>query len=88
MNNLPFFPDLKNKNIIITGGHGFLGKQHAEAFAKNGSNIIVLDISKNLKFEQYIKKMGVKYLFFNCNITNKQKLVGINKYLKKKKKLK
>ena len=42
------FSDLKNKNIIITGGLGFLGKQIIDAFYKEGSNIIVLDNKKKI----------------------------------------
>ena len=36
--------DLKNKNIVITGGLGFLGSQFVKAFIENHSNVIVLDI--------------------------------------------
>ena len=40
------FKDLKNKNVIITGGLGFLGKQIVDAFNEEGSNIIILDNKK------------------------------------------
>ena len=45
------FPDLKKKNIIITGGNGFLGMQLTNAFLSQGSNVFILDIktSKNRK---------------------------------------
>ena len=35
-----------NKNIIITGGNGFLGKQLTNAFLGQGSRVFVLDIKK------------------------------------------
>ena len=40
------FSDLKNKNIIITGGLGFLGRQIIDAFYEQGSKIIILDNKK------------------------------------------
>ena len=40
------FPDLKNKNVLITGGNGFLGKQISNAFLKQGSKLFILDIKK------------------------------------------
>jgi nucleoside-diphosphate-sugar epimerase len=40
------FSDLKNKNVIITGGSGFLGSQITEAFLKEQSNVIIIDIKK------------------------------------------
>ena len=40
------FSDLKNKNVLITGGNGFLGKQISSAFLKQGSKIFILDVKK------------------------------------------
>ena len=55
------FSDLKNKNIIITGGLGFLGRQIIDAFYKQGSKIIILDnkkiIQKNLNISLVIFAM-------------------------------
>ena len=45
MNNK--FLDLKNKNIIITGGNGFFGKQMSNAFCNQGSNVFVLDMKNS-----------------------------------------
>ena len=41
------FLDLKNKNIIITGGNGFFGKQMSNAFCNQGSNVFVLDMKNS-----------------------------------------
>ena len=56
------FNDLK-KNIIITGGLGFLGTQIVNAFFEEGSNVIVLDNKSKIKsnkfdhfFVTYLKK--------------------------------
>jgi len=85
MKNLPIFPDLRNKNVLITGGHGFLGKQHVEAFAINKANVIIIDLVENTKFKNQIKKYDVNYLFFKCDITNKNSLIKIREILKRKK---
>ena len=42
------FKDLNNKNIIITGGLGFLASQFTEALIDNKCNVILIDI-KNIK---------------------------------------
>ena len=40
------FLDLKNKNVIISGGSGFLGEQISQAFLKQGSKVFILDLNK------------------------------------------
>jgi len=65
------FNDLKNKNVIITGGLGFLGKQIIQAFSEQGSNIIILDNKKRVisnKFEHYV-----------CDISKEKSLEMISK---------
>lgn len=37
---------LKEKVVIITGGAGLLGEQHARAVAKEGANIVLADVDK------------------------------------------
>ena len=75
MNNK--FPDLKNKNIIITGGNGFFGKQMSDAFYNQGSNVFILDTKKSKK-----KK---KITFFKTDITKELELKKILNFFKKKK---
>jgi len=75
MNN-KFF-DLKNKNIIITGGNGFFGKQMSDAFYNQGSNVFILDTKKSKK-----KK---KITFFKTDITKELELKKILNFFKKKK---
>ena len=43
------FNDLNNKNIIITGGLGFLATQFVQAFQKYQCNIILIDIKNSKK---------------------------------------
>ena len=71
------FSDLKNKNIIITGGNGFLGKQISQAFIDQGAKVFILDIYKsNIKNETY---------FLKTDITKENHLKKTLDYLKKKK---
>ena len=52
------FKDLSNKNIIVTGGLGFLASQFTEALIECNCNVILVDI-KNIK-----KKNNLKNLFY------------------------
>ena len=67
---------LKNKNIIITGGSGFLGNQITSALLNEKANVYIIDI-KNPK-----KKMPAKY--FKSDITNEDELKKILKFFKSK----
>ena len=40
------FKDLKNKNIVIAGGNGFIVRQLCKAFLNQGSKVFILDIQK------------------------------------------
>ena len=41
--------NLKNKNIIITGGNGFLGTQITNALLNEEANVYIIDIKKPKK---------------------------------------
>ena len=54
------FLDLKNKNVIISGGSGFLGEQISQAFLKQGSNVFILDLNKpSLKHKMHYFKTDI-----------------------------
>ena len=72
------FSDLKNKNVFITGGNGFLGKQISSAFLKQGSKVFILDLKK-------IKLQNDKVTFLKTDITKEIDLKKILTFLKKKK---
>jgi NAD(P)-dependent dehydrogenase (short-subunit alcohol dehydrogenase family) len=71
------FSDLKNKNVIITGGSGFLGSQITEAFLKEQSNVIIIDIKKPSNISKKIN-------FFRCNIEKKKDVLKTSILIKKK----
>tara|TARA_Y100000389_G_C17404416_1_gene487236 strand:+ start:221 stop:991 length:771 start_codon:yes stop_codon:yes gene_type:complete len=67
---------LKNKNIIITGGSGFLGNQITSALLNEKANVYIIDI-KDPK-----KKLPAKY--FKSDITNESELKKILKFFRSK----
>lgn len=71
------FKDLKNKNIVITGGNGFIGKQLCNAFLDQGSKVFILDIT-NPKFKN-------KSIFFKTDITKENDLKKFLTFLKQRK---
>jgi NAD(P)-dependent dehydrogenase (short-subunit alcohol dehydrogenase family) len=69
--------NLDNKNIIITGGNGFLGNQITEALLNEKANVYVIDI------KQSKKKTSAKH--FTSDITDENELKKILKFFKLKK---
>ena len=69
--------NLRNKNIIITGGNGFLGSQITNALLYEKANVYIIDINSPKK------KKSAKY--FKSDITNEQHLKEILKFFKLKK---
>ena len=75
--------NLKNKNIVVTGGNGFLGKYFCEVISEYGGNAIILD-KNNKESKNFILNLKNKYstnpYFINCDIS-KEKNVS-KSYLK------
>ena len=69
--------NLENKNVLITGGSGFLGSQIVEAFLREDANVFIIDLKKPSK--------KTSALFFKSNILNEKNLLKILSYFKKKK---
>ena len=69
--------DFKNKNILVVGGNGFLGKEVCEAFHSYSANVIIID--KHISKTQ--KKKNID--FFKTDISKKN---SIDKSFKKIKK--
>ena len=64
--------NLKNKNIVVTGGNGFLGRVFCEAIAENNGNPIILDINTKGS-KKFINNLSLKHKVhgsvYKCNIT-------------------
>ena len=69
--------NLTGKNILITGGSGFVGSQMVEGFLNEGSNVFIIDIKK--------PKHKTAAFFFKSNITKELDLLKVLSYFKKKK---
>lgn len=71
------FNDLKNKNCVITGGAGILGTSMAEALAKAGMNIAILDLNLEAAVvlaERLSNSYPVKCLGVEANVLEKTSL--------------
>ena len=77
---------IKNKNIIITGALGLLGKSLTAELAQRGANIIMLDIKskKQLKEIQNLNLIKNKISYIKCNVSNIKSVIKTDKILKRK----
>ena len=67
---------MANKVMIVSGAASGLGLAAAVKFAKNGYNIVLIDINeeKGKAAEQKIKGMDVDAVYCNCDISNKEQV--------------
>ena len=74
-------PTIKNQTILITGGAGFLGLEHAYALSKNRYNIIITDLNiKDLETAKKIleKKISNRNVIFKkMDVTKESDVVKI-----------
>ena len=69
--------NLKNKNVLVTGGARGIGRQIALEFAKRGANIIIGDADKSFMNDSEfsnvlneIKNFGVACFFYHLDVTD------------------
>jgi NAD(P)-dependent dehydrogenase (short-subunit alcohol dehydrogenase family) len=64
---------LENKNVLVTGAMGLIGKEVSSAMARAGANIVLADIDDGTKIENYSNNLsneyGVKTLPVNFDIS-------------------
>ncbi|MCF7940223.1 MAG: SDR family oxidoreductase [Spirochaetia bacterium] len=60
---------LKNKNAIVTGGNGGLGKAFSTALAKAGANVVVPSLYDDDSTKSLVEDCGVDYLYIESDIT-------------------
>ena len=80
------YSDLKGKVVIVTGARRGMGKSHALAFAKEGSRVIVSDISLEdcQKVVKEIEKTKGEAMAIKCDVSKKEEVQEmIEKTIKK-----
>ena len=64
--------NLKEKVAVITGASSGLGKQMSYAFAKQGSNLVLLArrVERLVELQKELEEYGIKVLSIKCDVTN------------------
>lgn len=78
---------MKNKNALIIGGAGYLGEAMSETLLELGSNLIIAsrDIKKSEKIIKKLKKkISKKVIFYPVDITNKDSVLKLKKFVNKR----
>ena len=69
---------LENKVSLITGANGLIGREISDAFASSSSNLIILDNTESLGFDNFAEKLDTKYSIkvksFHANISNENEI--------------
>jgi NAD(P)-dependent dehydrogenase (short-subunit alcohol dehydrogenase family) len=62
------YEDLKGKNVLITGGYGFLGKALCAEFSRQGANLIIFDkVAADQAFLDVLRSQGIKTEFIQVD---------------------
>ena len=69
MNALELF-SLKNKVVIVTGALGLIGKNHCNALAEAGANVVVCDLNEK-DCKEFATSLSTKSIGIGVDITNK-----------------
>jgi len=80
---------LENKNVLITGAAGLLGKEHASAILEVGGKVILTDVTKK-KLEDTKKILSSQFnpnsiLISKMDVTKKESIQKVSKDLSKSK---
>jgi NAD(P)-dependent dehydrogenase (short-subunit alcohol dehydrogenase family) len=77
---------MSGKVMIVSGGASGLGLAAAIKFAKNGYDIVIIDINeeKGRKAEQQIKDSGRDAVFCNCDISDNEQVQRAAKITREK----
>ncbi len=64
----PTYEDLRGKNVLITGGYGFLGKSLCTEFSSQGANLIIMDkVAADQAFLDVLHSQGIKTEFIQVD---------------------
>ncbi|MCR4276783.1 MAG: GDP-mannose 4,6-dehydratase, partial [Candidatus Roizmanbacteria bacterium] len=73
---------MKNKNILVTGGAGFVGGHLVEELVKLNANVFVVDISLNKKSYLFSENLHKKCTVIKLDICDNKKLLSVIKKYK------
>ncbi|RPG19617.1 MAG: SDR family oxidoreductase [Pelagibacteraceae bacterium TMED124] len=79
--------DLEGFGYIVTGGLGFLGREHCKAIASSGGIPIAIDINLDdaeIFANELKNKYGVSLISYKADITNEEELREISLDIKKR----
>jgi CDP-glucose 4,6-dehydratase len=71
--------NLKNKNVLVTGGAGFVGGHLVEELIKRGSHVFIVDIVFNKKSYLFTQKLHRKATLIRLDICDYKKLLTLIK---------
>ncbi len=80
---LPFNIDLTDKVVVVTGAGGVLCSMFAEALAKSGARVALLDLNEEAAkeyAEQIVKDGGIAKAY-GCNVLDKESLENAHKLI-------
>ena len=78
---LPFEIDLKGKVVVVTGAGGVLCSMFAEAMAKTGAKVALLDLNGDAAkdYAEKINQSGGAAKGYACNVLDKDSLESVHK---------
>src|SRR5690606_9982247 len=81
----PIFKELKDKVVVVTGGGGVICSTLAEALARQGAKIAILDLNEDAAnaVAEGIRKKGGTAQGFGANVLNKESLQQAHQNVKK-----
>jgi CDP-glucose 4,6-dehydratase len=71
--------EIKNKNILVTGGAGFVGGHLVEELIRRKANVIVADINLNKRSYLFTENLHKKSRVINLDICDYKKLLALIK---------
>ena len=74
--------EIKNKNILVTGGAGFVGSHLIEELIKLKANVIVVDINLDKRSYLFTQNLDKKSKVINLNICDYKNLLDLIKKYK------